>query len=423
MSLLLADVLQVREHALSKLADAENFERNLHIRFPGTKRFSLEGGESLIPLLDELLERSGDAGVREIVVGMAHRGRLSVLANVMNKPPHLIVEEYQDASADTVMGSGDVKYHLGYSSDHVTESGQKIHLSLTFNPSHLEAVNPVVEGRVRAKQDRSGHGKRGNCLPLLIHGDAAFAGQGLVAEVLNLSDLKGYRTGGTIHVIVNNQIGFTTSVQEARSTPYATDVARMLAIPIFHVNGEDLESLAAAVRLAVEWRQTFRQDVVIDMYCYRRFGHNEGDDPSFTQPLMYNAITKKAPVREIYARRLVESGAMSQAEVDAIVQESRDRMESLMSLAGSDTPVEEYDSPLKRNWRRWIDVDGEYVTGAPRERIVDLLTRANTIPDGFNAHRKLKRILSQRMDAINGERPLDWALGEQAAYATPLADG
>jgi 2-oxoglutarate dehydrogenase E1 component len=301
---------------LTKLSDAEIFEQFIQRSYgAGAKRFSLEGAESLIPLLDLLIERAGSEGADEIVFGMAHRGRLNVLANILDKSPREIFAAFEDADAERYIGGGDVKYHLGYSTDRVTESGKTLHLTLTFNPSHLEFVNPVVEGRVRAKQERLGNlakAKR-RVMPLLIHGDAAFIGQGIVAETLNLSGLEGYATGGTIHVIVNNQIGFTTNPNDSRSTRYASDIIRMLKVPVFHVNGEDPEAVAQVAHLAIDFRQRFGKDVVIDMYCYRRHGHNEGDEPRYTQPLMYAAIDKKPTVRQVYVKRLFGHGQRHRA--------------------------------------------------------------------------------------------------------------
>ncbi|MCO4746216.1 MAG: 2-oxoglutarate dehydrogenase E1 component [Proteobacteria bacterium] len=442
---------------LRKLSDAENFERMLHTRFPGTKRFSLEGAETLIPLMDQLISQAGQRGVREIVIGMAHRGRLNVLANTLEKPVSAIVREFEDPAGPT-QGSGDVKYHLGYSANAVTVHGDEVHLNLCFNPSHLEAVDPVVEGRVRAKQDRMGPGSAGMCIPVLIHGDAAFAGQGLVAEVLNLSELHGYRTGGTIHIIVNNQIGFTTAPLDARSTPYATDVARMLAIPIFHVNGEDPRAVAAAVQIAVEWRQRFHRDVVIDMYCYRKHGHNEGDEPSFTQPEMYGVIRSRPTPREVYARRMVGLGDLDQGDVDRILGESREAIEQALNVADGATvrssnergytskpamdaslfgrsgaPTQASGRPssgrptktdMKGLWARFSGgIRDEADTTVEPERLRDLIVRANTVPDGFNAHSKIKRLLKQRLQIAAGERPVDWAIGEQAAWASLLTEG
>ena len=438
-----------------KLCDAENFERMLHTRFPGTKRFSLEGGETLIPLLDLLVERAGQRGVREVVMGMAHRGRLNTLVNILEKPALNVVREFEDVRGET-QGSGDVKYHLGYSADLVTVRGDRVHLSVTPNPSHLEAVNPVVEGRVRAKQDRDGdQGER--TMALLLHGDAAFAGQGSVTEVLNLSELQGYRTGGTIHVIVNNQIGFTTAPKEGRSTMYATDVARMLAVPIFHVNGEDPRAVAAVIQMAVDFRTRFHRDVVVDMYCYRKHGHNEGDEPSFTQPKMYENIRSRPTPREVYAKHLVRIGTLSEDECQAIYNDSYEDMQeaatepvrdevrvshSPLDSKGADPDLAAYDepreitmeterqvpvrhSPLKDLWVKYstASVHDEVDTTFDRDRLVELLTIANTIPEGFKAHAKIRRLFKQRMQMVQGEREVDWAIGEQGAWATLLDEG
>src|SRR5438552_2462407 len=307
---------------LHALHYAELFERFLQARFVGQKRFSLEGAAPLIPLLDAVVEKAADTGVREIVLGMAHRGRLNVLANILRKPYEEIFAEFEENYLpESRDGDGDVKYHLGFSSDRASLSGSKIHLSLTPNPSHLEAVDPVVEGRTRAKQRLFGDRERKLGIPVLIHGDAAFAGQGLVAETLNLSQLAGYKTGGTIHVVINNQIGFTTAPTDARSTAYCTDVAKMIQVPIFHVNGEDPEAAVYVAELAMEFRQTFDQDVVIDLFCYRRHGHNEGDEPSFTQPLMYNKIRDRPSLTEVYTEQLILRGDLTADETEAIRQE------------------------------------------------------------------------------------------------------
>ena len=440
-----------------KLCDAENFERMLHTRFPGTKRFSLEGAETLIPLLDLVIEHAGAAGVDEVVVGMAHRGRLNTLVNILEKPAKLVVDEFQDSGGST-QGSGDVKYHMGYSADTVTVRGDTVHLSLTPNPSHLEAVNTVVQGRVRAKQERAGD-DGGRCMALLMHGDAAFSGQGLVMETLNLSELRGYRTGGTLHVIVNNQIGFTTPPSESRSTPYATDIARMLGVPIFHVNGEDPRAVAAVVQMAVEYRMTYRRDVVIDMYCYRKHGHNEGDEPSFTQPLMYKAIRARPTPRFVYGAHLNRIGVLTEADLAQIDNESKAEMSAAAlgspliqpivtapallekgedpdlgkyfssgaSTANRATDLEKQDggSALKGLWERFVggQIDEETDTSMPTEKLVALLRKGNTVPDGFNAHAKIRRLLKQRSAMIEGERPMDWAMGEIAAFATLLDAG
>ncbi len=440
---------------LRKLSDAENFENMLHRRFPGTKRFSLEGGETLIPLLDLLVAEAGAAGILEIVVGMAHRGRLNVLANIMEKPPNIIVSEFEDSKGPT-QGSGDVKYHLGYSADLLTHRGDMVHMSLTPNPSHLEVVNSVVEGRTRAKQDRVGDTERGLSMPVLLHGDAAFIGQGSVAENLQLAELSGYRTGGTVHIIVNNQIGFTTAPKDSRSTPYATDVARMMAIPILHVNGEDPRAVGAVVQIGMAWRQKFHRDVIIDMYCYRKHGHNEGDEPSFTQPLMYESIRARPTPRENYASRLQEIGYTSAEDAQRIFDESRDafdqaiadtdveepppmrRMEALGDK-GVDPDLAFYEespssttndaaeappSPLKGRWEAFTDgrIDEEVDTTVSRERLQELLVKANTLPEGFSAHNKVKRLVAQRLQVAHGERGFDWAMGEMAAFASLVTE-
>ncbi|MCK6505886.1 2-oxoglutarate dehydrogenase E1 component [Myxococcota bacterium] len=416
--------------ALRLMADAQHFEAMLHTRFTGTKRFSLEGSETLVPLLDDIIEAVAARGVEGIFLGMAHRGRLNVLANILEKPVRQIVDEFLDQAETGFTGSGDVKYHLGYTSRYQTRVGREVMLSLSFNPSHLEAVDPVVEGRCRARQDREGDLRHERIMPVLIHGDAAFAGQGLVAEVLNLSELKGFRTGGTIHVIVNNQIGFTTSPQDARSTPYATDVARMLAVPIFHVNGENPEAVAAVAELAAEWRQTWHQDVVIDMYCYRKHGHNEGDEPSFTQPLLYDDIRRRQTPLEIYADRIEAAhDDLSRAEIDAVIEDSQRRLTVLLSETAPmrwDSYEGNTNSLVGRVWAPYkgkATVHDPVDTSFPLDRLQDLLLRANRVPDSFQPHRKIQRLLEQRVEIARGLRPVDWAVGEQAAYATLVAQG
>ena len=414
--------------ALRMLSDAENFERLLHNRFPGTKRFSVEGAETLVPLLDSLLGAARHQGVDEAILGMAHRGRLNVLANIFHKSVRAIVDEFEGGvKGPLANSSGDVKYHLGYSHAYRTRRDQEILISLAFNPSHLEAVNPVVEGRVRARQDRRGEGAESAVMAVLIHGDAAFAGQGIVAETLNLSQLRGYRTGGTIHIIVNNQIGFTTSPEDARSTDYCTDVARMLQVPIFHVNGEDVEAVAAVARLATEWRQTFHQDAIIDLYTYRKHGHNEGDEPSFTQPLLYDAIRRKLTPRAVYARKMVDKlGDLTQEEADRINADSLARLEDLLR---EELPDPNVNTSARANViDLWADhlggtVHDEVDTTFDKQRLIALLTKANELPDSFQAHRKVKRLLKQRMAIVSGERPVDWAVAEQAAYATLVSEG
>jgi 2-oxoglutarate dehydrogenase E1 component len=407
-----------------KLCDAENFERMLHGKFPGTKRFSLEGAETLVPLLDLVVEHSGKRGVKEIVMGMAHRGRLNTLVNLLEKPVGLVVKEFQDVKGPT-QGSGDVKYHLGYSSDLVTVRDDVVHVSLTPNPSHLEVVNAVVEGRVRAKQDRAGDRERSQAMAVLLHGDAAFSGQGSVMEVLNLSELAGYRTGGTIHVVVNNQIGFTTPPAEARSTPYATDIARMLGVPIFHVNGEVPRAVAAVVGMAVEYRQRFHRDVVIDMYCYRKHGHNEGDEPSFTQPMLYDQIRSRPTPREVYAKHLVRIGTLTDEECDQIYERSFADLTSAAERQEAAPPLTPSASSLRELWESstGASVEEDVSTSFDRERLLQLLRQANTLPEGFEAHVKIKRLFQQRLAMLEGDGQIDWALGEQAAFASLLDQG
>ena len=412
---------------LTKLSDAEIFEQFIHRSYEaGTKRFSLEGGEAMIPLLDLLIERAADEGVEEIVLGMAHRGRLNVLANILGKSPREIFAHFEDADPERYLGGGDVKYHLGYSSDRVTESGRKVHLTLTFNPSHLEFVNPVVEGRVRAKQDRlcTKDGARA-VLPLLIHGDAAFIGQGVVAETLNMCLLEGYRTGGTIHVIVNNQVGFTTNPNESRSTRYSSDITRMLKVPVFHVNGEDPEAVAQVALLSSEWRQKFGMDVVIDMYCYRRYGHNEGDEPRYTQPRMYAIIDKKPTVRQMYVKRLVEMGQVSEAQADEILAKRRELLKTALDEVKQKgfAPVTYTMGGVWSSYRGGRDADTpEVATNVPREKLIELSSKMLELPEKFKLHPKVVPILKSRHDRLVNGEPFDWGTGEMLAYATLLAE-
>ncbi|MCA9539235.1 MAG: 2-oxoglutarate dehydrogenase E1 component [Myxococcales bacterium] len=411
---------------LTKLTDAEIFEQFVHKKFLGAKRFSLEGGESLIPLVDWALEEAGRLGIEEAVIGMAHRGRLNVLANVMGKAPAQIFREFADADPELHFGGGDVKYHMGFSSDHSTSAGHRIHLSLCFNPSHLEFVNPVLVGRVRAKQDRRGDVERDKVLPILIHGDAAFAGQGIVQETLNISELNGYHVGGTIHVIVNNQIGFTTPPECSRSSYYATDVAKMLQTPILHVNGENPEAVAQAVRLALEFRHRYRKDVIIDMYCYRRYGHNEGDDPAFTQPVLYATIRKRKSVREAYLENLLKMGEVNQAEADEIAVRRREVLEVALSEARAGHVKYTIDSG-RGIWQGFAgDADvavPDVPTAVAHERLAALLTAQAEVPEGFTPHPKIERLLDTRREMATGARPLDWGAAESLAFATLVADG
>ena len=409
---------------LTKLTDAAIFEDFLQKKYIGAKSFSLEGGESLIPLLDLAVEKAGRQGVQEIVFGMAHRGRLNVLANVLGKNPRQIFREFDDVDPEMHRGRGDVKYHLGFSNDKVTSSGQNIHMSLAFNPSHLEYVNPVVLGRVRAKQDRAADAERRKGLPILIHGDAAFIGEGIVQETLNLSELEGYEVGGSLHVIVNNQLGFTTRPAEGRSTTYASDVAKMLQSPIFHVNGEDPEAVAQVIELAMDFRERFRRDVVIDMYCFRKHGHNEGDEPAFTQPRMYDVIRKRASVRKSYLERLQGLGEVTRDEGDAIAATRRAELEEELTHARRDDFEHQY-SAGEGIWKPYHGGAGGVTpgedTGLPREDAARLLERLTVAPEGFTINSKIARGMKGRMRMAKGEEPLDWAAGEALALAS-LAD-
>jgi 2-oxoglutarate dehydrogenase E1 component len=411
---------------LTRLTHAVIFEEFVRKKYVGAKTFSLEGAESLIPLLDLAIEKAGEYGVEEIVMAMAHRGRLNVLANILQKRPQEIFWEFEDPDPAAHRGAGDVRYHLGYSNDWRTAAGQKIHLSLCFNPSHLEFINPVALGRVRAKQDRAGDSQHERCMPILIHGDAAFAGEGIVQETLNLSQLPGYTVGGALHVIVNNQIGFTTSPAEARSSGYATDVAKMLQSPIFHVNGEDPEAVAQVVHLAMDFRETFQRDVVIDMYCYRRWGHNEGDEPSFTQPGRYAAIEKRKTVRAGYLEHLLKLGEVTQEEADEIADLCQELLEHEFQLA-HDEPYAPRPQSLGGVWRGYKGgeepEDDRVSTGVDVDRLASLLERIAHAPRGFRVHRKLEKLLDQRREMAAGERPLDWAAAEALALATLAVEG
>jgi len=412
---------------LTCLTDAVIFEDFLQKKFLGAKRFSLEGGESLIPLLDMAIEESAEHGVREVVLGMAHRGRINVLANVMGKPPADIFAEFEDKHAEEMKGRGDVKYHLGYSSDRETRAGHKVHMTLCFNPSHLEFVNPVALGRQRAKQDRYGSGNRNGGMCILIHGDAAFAGQGVIQESLNLSQLDGYSTGGTIHVVVNNQVGFTTSPEEGRSCTYPTDIAKFLQIPIFHVNGEDPEAVMQVIKLATEFRDTWKRDVVIDMWCYRRYGHNEGDEPAFTQPLMYKAIRARKSVREGYLDRLLKLGEITREEADELADKRRAILEQHLTEARSDEDAGNPSDELRGVWsgyRGGFDKDTERVVETlSNSELGRVIEAAATLPEGFTPHPKIERLLEQRREMARGERPIDWATAELAAFGRLIEKG
>ncbi|MFZ5737865.1 MAG: 2-oxoglutarate dehydrogenase E1 component [Pseudomonadota bacterium] len=418
-----------RRAILMKLIETEGFEKFCDLKFTGTKRFGLDGGEALIPALEQIIKRGGNLGVREIVLGMPHRGRLNVLTQVMAKAHRALFHEFKGGSAnpDEVEGSGDVKYHLGASSDREFDHN-KVHLSLTANPSHLEIVDPVVLGKVRAKQDQHGDlpEERVSVLPLLMHGDAAFAGQGVVAECFALSDLKGYRTGGSIHFIVNNQIGFTTYPRYSRSSPYPSDVAKMIDAPIFHVNGDDPEAVVFAAKIAVEYRQKFHKPVVIDMFCYRRHGHNEGDEPSFTQPLMYRKIAGHPTTLEIYSKRLIADGVITEGEVDKARADWRARLDAEFEAASSYRPNKA--DWLDGKWAGFKSADQDEeprrgITGVDLPTLKEIGRRITKVPEGFRLHRTVQRFLENRAKAIDSGNGLDWATGEALAFCTMLLEG
>jgi 2-oxoglutarate dehydrogenase E1 component len=414
---------------LNKLIEAEGFEKFCDLKFTGTKRFGLDGGESMIPALEQIIKRGGALGVKEICIGMAHRGRLNVLAQVMAKPHRAIFHEFRGGSStpNEVEGSGDVKYHLGASSDREFD-GNRVHLSLTANPSHLEIVNPVVLGKVRAKQDYYGATRedRTMVMPLLISGDAAFAGQGVIAECFGLSGLRGHRTGGSVHFIINNQIGFTTYPRYSRSSPYPSDVAKMIEAPIFHVNGDDPEAVVYAAKVATEFRQKFQLPVVIDMFCYRRHGHNEGDEPAFTQPLMYKAIRNHPPTSDIYAKKLVGENIVTDGEVEKMRADWRARLDAELEASQG------Y-KPNSADWLdgRWADIKAARdaddprrgKTGVPLATLKEIGTKITAIPQGFHVHRTIQRFLESRQKAIETGEGIDWATGEALAFCSLLEEG
>jgi 2-oxoglutarate dehydrogenase E1 component len=415
---------------LNKLIEAEGFENFLHAKYTGTKRFGLDGGEAMVPALEQIIKRGGALGVKEIVIGMPHRGRLNVLAAVMGKPYFHIFHEFSGGSItpDEVGGSGDVKYHLGASSDREFD-GNKVHLSLTANPSHLEAVDPVVLGKARSKQDRIDAGEietpRTHVMPLLLHGDAAFAGQGVVAECLGFSGLKGYRAGGAVHFIVNNQIGFTTAPKFSRSSPYPSDVAKMVQAPIFHVNGDDPEAVVYAAKVATEFRQKFGLDVVIDMFCYRRFGHNEGDEPSFTQPVMYRKIRAHKTTREIYAARLEAEGVIEPGYAEAERQRFRKRLEDEFEAAKGFKPNKA--DWLDGQWSGFVppmDDDRRGDTAVEIDTLKRIGERITSYPEGFKVHKTLQRVLDERRaSVVEKGADIDWATAEALAFGSLVLEG
>ena len=408
-----------------QMTTAAVFEEFIQKRFLGAKSFSLEGSESLIPLLEMSIERAAAQEIGDVVLAMAHRGRLNVLANIMGKSPQRIFREFADMDPELHVGRGDVKYHLGHSTDYQAGNGRSVHLTLCFNPSHLEFVNPVALGRMRARQDRSGDPARQHGMVIQVHGDAAFAGEGIIQETLNLSELDAYRVGGTLHVIVNNQIGFTTGPMESRSCTYATDVAKMLQIPIFHVNGEDPEAVAQVVSLAMDFRREFQRDVVIDMYCFRRRGHNEADEPAFTQPALYRVIEGRPSVHESYLERLLKLGEITADEARAIVEQQQAKLSADLSVAKSEDFV--HKSDIGGVWAFYIGgrerEAADVETGVRRDVLVDLLGRLVALPDGFQPHAKIRKFLEGRRQMAAGTQPLDWSAAEALAMGSLAAQG
>lgn len=413
---------EAKTHLLERLTAAEGLEKYLGTKYPGTKRFGLEGGESLIPLIDEIIQRSGSYGAQEIVIGMAHRGRLNVLVNTLGKNPRDLFDEFEGKKI-VELGSGDVKYHQGFSSNVMTEGGE-VHLALAFNPSHLEIVSPVVEGSVRARQDRRSDKSGDKVVPISIHGDAAFAGQGVVMETLQMSQTRAYKTGGTLHIIINNQVGFTTNRQEdARSTEYATDVAKMVQAPIFHVNGDDPEAVLFVTQLAVDYRMHFKRDVVIDLVCYRRRGHNEADEPSGTQPLMYQQITKQRTTRDLYADALVQAGVMSAEQVQAQFENYRSALDEGRHVVAS--LVKEPNKGLFVDWRPYLGHawTARHDTRFDLKTLQELSNKLLQLPEGLVVQRQVGKILEDRQKMSAGGLPINWGYAETMAYATLLHEG
>ena len=412
----------VRSHLLERVTAAEGLEKYLGTKYPGTKRFGLEGGESLIPMLDELIQRSGSYGTKEIVIGMAHRGRLNVLVNTFGKNPRELFDEFE-GKKKVELGSGDVKYHQGFSSNVMTTGGE-VHLAMAFNPSHLEIVSPVVEGSVRARQDRRNDTTGEKVLPISIHGDAAFAGQGVVLETFQMSQTRGFKTGGTVHIVINNQVGFTISNPlDARSTEYATDVAKMIQAPILHVNGDDPEAVLFVTQLAIDYRMQFKRDVVIDLVCYRRRGHNEADEPSGTQPLMYQQITKQRTTRELYAESLTKAGVVDDARVQAKIDEYRNALDNGLHVVKS--LVKEPNKELFVDWRPYLGHTwtARHDTSFDLKTLQELSAKLLEIPDGFVVQRQVAKIYEDRQKMQAGGLPINWGYAETMAYATLAFEG
>jgi len=421
-----SDILtsEERRWILEQLTSAEGIERYLHTRYVGQKRFSLEGGESLIPMLDDLIQQGGSAGIREIVIGMAHRGRINVLVNILGKAPEELFEEFEgNYDLDELKGSGDVKYHKGFSADMET-SGGNVHIALAFNPSHLEIVDPVVEGSVRARQQRRGDTERQEVLPVLVHGDAAFSAQGVVTETFQMSQTNGFRTGGTVHIVVNNQIGFTTSrPSDARSTDYCSDVAKMIEAPVFHVNGDDPEAAVGVMRLAMQYRQKFKKDVVIDLVCYRRHGHNEADEPAATQPVMYGQIRGQDTTRQLYAKKLADHGVISNSVATKMQDAYRDGLDrgepvpkALLGMIGNEFTVD---------WSRFVDANwDDTIDTSISPATVDVLSKAiTTLPPDMKLHGRVQRIVDERVRMAAAEIDMDWGFAETMAYASLIKEG
>ena len=408
-----------------KLVEAESLERFLHIKFPGQKRFSLEGGETLIPLLEGLVESCAEQSVDQIVVGMAHRGRLNVLANIVHKPLEMILAEFEGSTLpDWVQGDGDVKYHAGYSRDHEARNGRTVHISLTPNPSHLEAVNPVVEGKVRAKQNELGDADRTKVVPILMHGDAAFMGQGVVSETLLMTHLKGYDTGGTIHVVINNQVGFTTPPESSRPTRYATDIAKIIESPVFHVNGDDPEMAVHAAKMAAGFRQRFGQDVLIELVCFRKHGHNELDEPSFTQPRMYEQIAKHPGPRSVYEQKLLANGVFTEAELEQVNAEVQESLSAALTFARDFRPRQEVFS-FGDAWKGLGTAadNREAETALPAEVLQEIASVAAQIPDTFKPHAKVRKVYQQRVEMVTAGKGIDFGCAEMLAMGGLLREG
>lgn len=410
--------------ALEHLTDAQELERFLHTQYIGAKRFSLEGLDALIPMLHRLLDLAGDNGVKESVIGMAHRGRLNVLINIMKKGFEELFTEFDDRESVDLIGRGDVKYHLGYLSWRKSPSGSEVRVSLCFNPSHLEFVNPVVVGRVRARIDKSRAGAD-TALPIMIHGDAAFMGQGVVFETLNLAELEGYHTGGSVHIVLNNQVGFTTSPDSSRSSRYASDAVRFLRVPVFHVNADDIKAVMRVTRLAFDYRQRFGRDVCIDLVGYRKYGHNEGDEPRFTQPEMYRSIDDRASVRDAFAAQLIEEGLITNVEADGMVEERRGEM----SRARTEAQTRRWEMPFVDDptWAGYVGGPeagvADVQTGVPAERLKTVLKQITTLPSGVSVHDKVARLYQQRSEALQQPNDVDWGTAEALAYSTLANEG